>query len=342
MPDVVGKTATTPSARSSDAGLQADVHRARGRRRRTRARCSSRPGGGHEGRTRARRSSSPSPRRRRRSRCPTSSTRRRGRRDDALAGRRLQGAACATQTVDTPDEDGVVLDQSPPAGEKRAEGLDGDDHRRAASTPRPTPTPDADATPTPTPDAMRVAVLAGGRSSEHDVSLDSAASVREGVAAAGHEVAAGDGSSATAPGRARRRGAGAARPAAGCSAPTSSSRCCTGRSARTARSRACSSCSTCPTSARACSPRRCAWTRSSSRRCWPPPACRRSRYAGRARARAGAPTPDAVRARAGRARACRCSSSRRGWARRSGSPRCRREAELDAALDARVRARRRW
>ena len=35
---------------------------------------------------------------------------------------------------------------------------------------------------------MRVAVLAGGRSSEHDVSLGSAASVREGVAAAGHEV----------------------------------------------------------------------------------------------------------------------------------------------------------
>ncbi len=35
---------------------------------------------------------------------------------------------------------------------------------------------------------MRVAVLAGGRSSEHDVSLSSAASVRAGVAAAGHEV----------------------------------------------------------------------------------------------------------------------------------------------------------
>src|SRR4051794_1155376 len=35
---------------------------------------------------------------------------------------------------------------------------------------------------------MRVVVLAGGRSSEHDVALDSAASVREGVAAAGHEV----------------------------------------------------------------------------------------------------------------------------------------------------------
>jgi D-alanine-D-alanine ligase len=35
---------------------------------------------------------------------------------------------------------------------------------------------------------MKVAVLAGGRSSEHDVSLNSAASVREGVAAAGHDV----------------------------------------------------------------------------------------------------------------------------------------------------------
>ena len=44
--------------------------------------------------------------------------------------------------------------------------------------------------PRPTPDAMRVAVLAGGRSSEHDVSLNSAAAVREGVAAAGHEVLA--------------------------------------------------------------------------------------------------------------------------------------------------------
>ncbi len=35
---------------------------------------------------------------------------------------------------------------------------------------------------------MRVAVLAGGRSSEHEVSLESAASVRAGVAEAGHEV----------------------------------------------------------------------------------------------------------------------------------------------------------
>jgi D-alanine-D-alanine ligase len=35
---------------------------------------------------------------------------------------------------------------------------------------------------------MKVAVLAGGRSSEHEVSLNSAASVRAGIAAAGHEV----------------------------------------------------------------------------------------------------------------------------------------------------------
>jgi D-alanine-D-alanine ligase len=35
---------------------------------------------------------------------------------------------------------------------------------------------------------MRVAVLAGGRSSEHEVSLGSAAFVREGLVAAGHEV----------------------------------------------------------------------------------------------------------------------------------------------------------
>ena len=66
---------------------------------------------------------------------------------------------------------------------------------------------------------------------------------------------------------ARRRGAGAR---AGRRAARRRRRCspsCTARSARTARSRACSSCSTSPTSARACSPRRCAWTRSSSRTC---------------------------------------------------------------------------
>jgi len=36
--------------------------------------------------------------------------------------------------------------------------------------------------------ALKVAVLAGGRSSEHDVSLSSGAAVRAGLSAAGHEV----------------------------------------------------------------------------------------------------------------------------------------------------------
>ena len=35
---------------------------------------------------------------------------------------------------------------------------------------------------------MRVAVLSGGRSSEHQISLDSGASVAEGLRAAGHDV----------------------------------------------------------------------------------------------------------------------------------------------------------
>jgi D-alanine-D-alanine ligase len=39
-------------------------------------------------------------------------------------------------------------------------------------------------------DVLTVAVLSGGRSSEHDVSLASAAAIREGLLAAGHEVAA--------------------------------------------------------------------------------------------------------------------------------------------------------
>ena len=82
--------------------------------------------------------------------------------------------------------------------------------------------------------------------------------------------------------------------AAACSAPTSSSRSCTARSARTGRSRGCWSCSTCPTSARACSPPRCAWTRSSSRRSWPPPDVPQVPYAGVRLARWRA-EPEAVR-----------------------------------------------
>ena len=131
----------------------------------------------------------------------------------------------------------------------------------------------------PHPDAMRVAVLAGGRSSEHDVSLNSAAAVREGVAAAGPRGAAGD-DRALRRLAARRRGAVPAPRRRPARRRRRLSRSCTARSARTARCRACWSSWTCPTSARACSPRRCAWTRSSSRRCWRRRTSRRSPYAG--------------------------------------------------------------
>ena len=75
----------------------------------------------------------------------------------------------------------MVVDQSP--GGRHA-ALDGATVTIAvgADPTAATPTPHAD------PDAVRVAVLAGGRSSEHEVSLNSAAAVRAGVAAAGHEV----------------------------------------------------------------------------------------------------------------------------------------------------------
>ena len=78
-----------------------------------------------------------------------------------------------------------MIEQSPEAGDDALDRRDGHD-RASAPAADGRPDPDAD----PDADAMRVAVLAGGRSSEHEVSLDSAAAVREGVAAAGHEVLA--------------------------------------------------------------------------------------------------------------------------------------------------------
>ena len=170
------------------------------------------------------------------------------------------------EAITDPAEEGIVLDQTPGGRRGAPPGQPGDDRRR--------PRRGGDADALADHGAMRVAVLAGGRSSEHEVSLSSAAFVREAVAAAGHEVLpvtiersgawTHDGEAlALSP---RRRA---------CSAPTPCSPSCTGRSARTAPSRACSSCSTCPTSAPACSPPRCAWTRSCSRRCWPPRPCRR-------------------------------------------------------------------
>ena len=88
------------------------------------------------------------------------------------------------QKVDSPEGDGVVLEQNPPSGEKRDEGsrVTLTVGALRAGEPRPRSGRHALA------DALRVVVLAGGRSSEHDVSLDSAATVTEALRAGGHEV----------------------------------------------------------------------------------------------------------------------------------------------------------
>ena len=93
------------------------------------------------------------------------------------------------ETVDTIDQDGTVISQDPADGEERPKGsrvtiVVGKFEPPLNPEPTATPERDADAGA----DAVRVAVVCGGRSSEHDVSLNSGASVREGVAAAGHEV----------------------------------------------------------------------------------------------------------------------------------------------------------
>ena len=92
------------------------------------------------------------------------------------------------------------------------------------------------------------------------------------------------------------------------------SRCCTARTARTAPSRACWRWPASRTWARTSSPRRRPWTRSSPRS-WPPPRASRS---GRTRC-CGPACRCPRRTRSGSA--CRCSSSRRGPARRTASPR---------------------
>ena len=238
------------------------------------------------------------------------------------ATKTLEDAGYKVKTTERQDPDpalaGRVIGQSPGGRDPRSTGgtvtiavvparPDADPSRRH---------PDADRC---TPVAMRVAVLAGGRSSEHDVSLNSAAVGPRGRGRGRPRGARRDD-------RAhrrldlRRRGAGAAARQAGCSAPTSCSRSCTARSARTGRSRACWSCWTCPTSARACSRPRCAWTRWSSRRCWPPPTSRRCPTRASAR-RAGGPSPRPSCA-SWPCSASPSSSSPRGWAPRSGSPRC--------------------
>ena len=110
-------------------------------------------------------------------------------------------------------------------GTRVPRGRHRDDRRRVISR-SPTPRP-------PDGAVMRVAVLSGGRSSEHEVSLRSGAAVAEGLAAAGHEVVAV---------RIERDGRWIAGgdevelvPAAACSARTSPFPSCTGPTARTGR-----------------------------------------------------------------------------------------------------------
>ena len=245
--------------------------------------------------------------------------------------RSLEEAGFKVQVRTRPDPDERRPRQRPVAGRGHAPllGRDGDDLprlrcRRAA------------ADPDPDPDAMRVAVLAGGRSSEHDVSLNSAAAVREGIAAAGHEVlpvtiersgawiARGRGAGAAPerrPARRRRRLPGPARPVRrGRHGPGPA------RAARRAlrrRGRA-----------------RLLAVHGQDRLQGGPGGG--GRPAGRLRRRAARPLAGRARGRAARARGARArrsSSSRRGSAPRSGSPRSWSEAELGPALDARVRPR---
>ena len=208
----------------------------------------------------------------------------------SLASRGLSVDVVEQETEDRSD-DGRVLQQAPTPGSRVRSGDQVTIVVGVFVEPEePTTTTTSDDPEHDHDDAlMKVAVISGGRSSEHDVSLRSGASVAAGLREAGHEVVEvlieRDGRWT----RERRGGRDARRPAA-CSAATSPSRSCTGPSARTARSRGCSSRSTSPTRARACSPRRWRWTSSSASGCSPTGICPRSSSA-RSASQAGASTP---------------------------------------------------
>ena len=214
---------------------------------------------------------------------------------DARA-RRLQGAD-ARPAPPTPTLVGRVVDQSPGAGHAALDRRHGHDRRRHA-TPTPTPTPDAD----PDADAMRVAVLAGGRSSEHEVSLNSAA---RGARGRRRRRARGRcavtieraGAWVTTARRCSLRpgggllGADAVFPVLHGPFGEDGTRPGPARAARRAlrrRGRA--------------RLRRCAWTRSCSRRCWPRPACPQVALRGACAQARWRAEPDGRPARAGGAR----------------------------------------
>ena len=143
---------------------------------------------------------------------------------------------------------------------------------------------------------LRVGIVFGGRSVEHEVSVASATSILEALDPSRYDVSllcvdpegrwrlGGPGAipsqrvarrRGVAPRGARRRHlALAPRPAAPSAASTSSSRSSTAPAARTAASRASSSSPACPTSGAACSARRSRWTRTSPRSCCAPRASR--------------------------------------------------------------------
>ena len=163
------------------------------------------------------------------------------------------------QQVDVTDEgqDGTVVQQDPSGGKAKPGA------KVTIGVGSFTPPPETNPA-TRRRHAVRIAVLAGGRSSEHDVSLASGASVREGLLRAGHEVAVGRAGPRRHVASRRRRAGAAAGPRAarrGRGVPGAARPVRRGRNgpgpARAARRRR--------TSARACwrPPR--AWTRSSSR-----------------------------------------------------------------------------
>ena len=92
------------------------------------------------------------------------------------------GVQVRTRVTEDEADDDVVLEQRPDARQQAPQGRERGDLRRASSWPRLVAAAGGE------PHAMRVALLAGGRSSEHDVSLSSGAGVAEGLREAGHEV----------------------------------------------------------------------------------------------------------------------------------------------------------
>ena len=102
-----------------------------------------------------------------------------------LRGDKL-GITVRRRTTDNEEEDGQVLDQRPGAGVEVDEG------RSVIVIVGRFEAPEEPADPGVTAGsvAVRVAVLGGGRSSEHDVSLASAAAVRDGLEQGGHEPVA--------------------------------------------------------------------------------------------------------------------------------------------------------